>query len=118
MWFKQQYDHGQFRLLKAGATEQVGDVFTQPFTEKNKWVHAQTGHASSMHAGCRPESYIRVDDASARMDDEKVFGVSDVGWRKGILKTSRTSLQGPLIQSSPISTLSRTLLRLRLRSLA
>ncbi|CAE7700384.1 CML13 [Symbiodinium sp. KB8] len=33
--------------------------------------------------------YVLWQMSAARMDDEKVFGVSDVGWRKGILKTSR-----------------------------
>ena len=39
-WLKQQYDHGHFKLLNVGASEQTADAFTEPFTEKNKWVHA------------------------------------------------------------------------------
>ena len=43
------------------AAEQTADVFTvftKPFTENNKWVHALKliGHTSSAHAGCKPVS--------------------------------------------------------------
>ena len=50
---QKQYDHGHFRLLNVGTSEQTADVFTKPFTEKNKWVHALKliGHTSSAHAG-------------------------------------------------------------------
>ena len=61
-WLKQQYDHGHFRLLNVGTSEQTADVFTKPFTEKNKWVHALKliGHTSSAHAGCKPVSKVEV----------------------------------------------------------
>ena len=61
-WLKQQYDHGHFRLLNVGTSEQTADVFTKLFTEKNKWVHALKliGHTSSAHAGCKPVSKVEV----------------------------------------------------------
>ena len=61
-WLKQQYDHGHFRLLNVGTSEQTADVFTKPFTEKNRWVHALKliGHTSSAHAGCKPVSKVEV----------------------------------------------------------
>ena len=61
-WLKQQYDHGHFKLLNVGTSEQTADVFTKPFTEKNKWVHALKliGHTSSAHAGCKPVSKVEV----------------------------------------------------------
>ena len=57
-WLKQQYENGEFRLLNVGTAEQTADVFTKPFTEKSKWVHALRliGHTSSAHAGCKPVS--------------------------------------------------------------
>ena len=53
---------GHFRLLNVGTSEQTADVFTEPFTEKNKWVHALKliGHTSSAHAGCKPVSKVEV----------------------------------------------------------
>ena len=61
-WLKQQYDHGHFRLLNVGTSEQTADVFTKPFTEKNKWAHALKliGHTSSAHAGCKPVSKVDI----------------------------------------------------------
>ena len=57
-WLKQQYENGEFRLLNVGTAEQTADVFTKPFTEKSKWIHALRliGHTSSAHAGCKPVS--------------------------------------------------------------
>ena len=61
-WLKQQYEHGHFKLLNVGTSEQTADVLTKPFTEKNKWVHALKliGHTSSTHAGCKPVSKVEV----------------------------------------------------------
>ena len=61
-WLKQQYDHGHFKLLNVGTPEQTADVFTKPFTEKNKWVHALRliGHTSSAHTGCKPLPKVEV----------------------------------------------------------
>ncbi|CAE7643423.1 unnamed protein product [Symbiodinium sp. CCMP2592] len=56
---------GHFKLLNVGTAEQVADVFTKPFTEKNKWTHALKliGHTTSANvAGCKPESKVEVDN--------------------------------------------------------
>ncbi|CAE7403505.1 Wrn [Symbiodinium sp. CCMP2592] len=53
------------KLLNVGTAEQVADVFTKPFTEKNKWTHALKliGHTTSANiAGCKPESKVEVDN--------------------------------------------------------
>ena len=39
-WLRQQYEEGHFRLLNVDTSEQVADVFTKPFTERTKWIHA------------------------------------------------------------------------------
>ena len=39
-WLRQQYEEGHFRLLNVDTGEQVADVFTKPFTERSKWIHA------------------------------------------------------------------------------
>ncbi|CAE7715281.1 unnamed protein product [Symbiodinium sp. CCMP2592] len=54
---------GHFKLLNVGTAEQVADVFTKPFTEKNKWTHALKliGHTTSANvARCKPESKVEV----------------------------------------------------------
>ena len=71
-WLKQQYENGEFRLLNVGTAEQTADVFTKPFTEKSKWVHALRliGHTSNAHAGCKPvSSKGEVKTTAAAMSD-------------------------------------------------
>ncbi|CAE7610555.1 unnamed protein product [Symbiodinium sp. CCMP2592] len=69
---------GHFKLLNVGTAEQVADVFTKPFTEKNKWTHALKliGHTTSANvAGCKPESKVEVDNkvsVAAAPDASKV----------------------------------------------
>ncbi|CAE7198859.1 unnamed protein product [Symbiodinium sp. CCMP2592] len=69
---------GHFKLLNVGTAEQVADVFTKPFTEKNKWTHALKliGHTTSANvAGCKPESKVEVDSkvsVAAAPDASKV----------------------------------------------
>ncbi|CAE7328947.1 Mettl21e [Symbiodinium sp. CCMP2592] len=68
---------GHFKLLNVGTAEQVADVFTKPFTEKNKWTHALKliGHTTSANvAGCKPESKVEDNKVSvaAAPDASKV----------------------------------------------
>ena len=55
---KQQYDHGHFKLLNVGTSEQTADVFTKPFTEKNKWVHALKADWTHIERACRVQTRV------------------------------------------------------------
>ena len=39
-WLKQQFERKFFNLVNARTTEQVADIFTKPFAERTKWLHA------------------------------------------------------------------------------
>ena len=39
-WLKQQFEVKHFNMVNVDTSEQVADVFTKPFAEKAKWLHA------------------------------------------------------------------------------
>ena len=39
-WLKQQFEVKRFNMVNVDTSEQVADVFTKPFAEKAKWLHA------------------------------------------------------------------------------
>ncbi|CAE7250887.1 unnamed protein product [Symbiodinium sp. CCMP2592] len=106
---------GHFKLLNVGTAEQVADVFTKPFTEKNKWTHALKliGHTTSANvAGCKPESKVEVDnkvsvaaapDASKVVEDfaQQSFEANDYSFKTfeklaGLIRTNlKASLAKP-----------------------
>ncbi|CAE7274790.1 unnamed protein product [Symbiodinium sp. CCMP2592] len=106
---------GHFKLLNVGTAEQVADVFTKPFTEKNKWTHALKliGHTTSANvAGCKPESKVEVDnkvsvaaapDASKVVEDfaKQSFETNDYSFKTfeklaGLIRTNlKASLAKP-----------------------
>ncbi|CAE7831496.1 pntA [Symbiodinium sp. CCMP2592] len=106
---------GHFKLLNVGTAEQVADVFTKPFTEKNKWTHALKliGHTTSANvAGCKPESKVEVDnkvsvaaapDASKVVEDfaKQSFEANDYSFKTfeklaGLIRTNlKASLAKP-----------------------
>ena len=39
-WLKQQFEAEHFDMANVDTLEQVADIFTKPFAEKTKWLHA------------------------------------------------------------------------------
>ena len=78
-WLKQQYESGQFKLLNVGTSEQTADVFTKPFTEKTKWMHALKliGHTTSTHAGCKPVSKSEIAKVSVAATSDGIVIVEE-----------------------------------------
>ncbi|CAE7795763.1 unnamed protein product [Symbiodinium sp. CCMP2592] len=111
-------ENGHFKLLNGGTAEQVADVFTKPFTEKNKWTHALKliGHTTSANvAGCKPESKVEVDnkvsvaaapDAAKAVEDfaKQSFDSNDFSFKTfeklaGVTKAMKTLLQSAALNN-------------------
>ena len=67
-WLKQQFEVKRFNMVNVDTAEQVADLFTKPFAEKPKWLHAlrlinhidspgiapKKGKDSESHQGAKP----------------------------------------------------------------
>ena len=39
-WLRQQFERGLFNMINVDTKEQVADIFTKPFADRTKWLHA------------------------------------------------------------------------------